>query len=259
MGRQGAGVAAFRHAHHLLLEPGLAAQLLDQGDDRVAAKARARDVAGADAVGLELLVARVAAQLDQPLARHRTADRDRAAFHRRIDRLIHDVTALLLALGGVAFGYVAELMAHGGGELGLVVDQGEQPAGDEDVAAGQRMGIGDRLVEDEEAVCAVEATPGHQALADAVDHRFQRRRAIERADRLFDFARQWPALGGGRDGRGRLIGGRTAAGQGQQREESDKTAKKHCSSVTPDCSLCARAPHRQISSRLACGPALWHS
>ena len=159
MGRQRAGVAAVLGlAHQLLLEPRLAAQFLDQGDHGVAAIAGARDVADADPVGLELLVARIAAQPHQPVARHRAADRDRAALHRGVDRGIHHDSALPLALGGVAFGDVAELVAHRGGELGLVVHQGEQAARHEDVAGRQGMGVGHRLVEDEEAVAA-----GHAA------------------------------------------------------------------------------------------------
>ena len=61
---------------------------------------------------------------------------------------------LLLALRGVALGDVAELMAHRRRKLGLVVQQSQQPAGHEHVAARQRVGVGDRLVENEEAVAA---------------------------------------------------------------------------------------------------------
>ena len=68
--------------------------------------------------------------------------------------------ALPLALRGVALGDVAELVAHRGGELGLVVHQGEQAARHEDVAARQGMGVGHRLVEDEEAVAAAARRPG---------------------------------------------------------------------------------------------------
>ncbi len=64
MGRQRAAVAGFGRlaglACQLVFQPRLATQFVDQGDHGIAAVARARDVAQADTIGLELLVARIA-------------------------------------------------------------------------------------------------------------------------------------------------------------------------------------------------------
>ena len=80
MGRQGARLAAVLGLPvEPILESRLAPQLLDQRDHRVAAIAGARDVSDADPIGLELLVARISAQLDQPVACHRAADRPNIA------------------------------------------------------------------------------------------------------------------------------------------------------------------------------------
>ena len=217
-------------------------------------------VADADPVGLELLVARIAAQLHQPVARHRAADRDRAALHRGIDRGIHHDAALPLALGGVAFGEVAKLVGHRGGELGLVVHQGQQAARHENVAARQGVSVGHRLVEDEEAIAAGHAGLAHQPLPDPVDEGLELGCGIGRPDRLLDVARQRiAALGDGGGGLRGNAAGRAAAGQHGQHQKSDKTAKNHYSSTTPATRLCARAPHKQMLARLEWKRLLWHS
>ena len=172
MGRQRVALAALagRAAQHLLLEPVLALQVLDQRDQGVAAIAGAGEVADTDAVGIELLVARIAAQLQEPIARHRTADRDRAALHRRVDRRIHDLLLLPLAQRGVALGDVAELVTHRRSQLGLVVGQRDQPARHEHIARLQCMGIRLGLVEHVEAKAARHRGAAHQPLADPVNH-----------------------------------------------------------------------------------------
>ncbi len=92
-GRERAAVAGFaaagRFAHQLILQPRLAAQLFDQADHGVAAIARARDVSNADVIGLELLVTRIAAQLQEASrATERPTDSEpllSAAINRRFE------------------------------------------------------------------------------------------------------------------------------------------------------------------------------
>ena len=48
------------------------------------------------------------------------------------------------ALGGVMGGDMGDLVRHHGGDLGAVVGEREQAAGDENVARGQREGVDDR-------------------------------------------------------------------------------------------------------------------
>ena len=144
---------------------------------------------------------------------------------------------------------MAELVAEGGCELGLVVDQGEQAARDKHVSARQGMGIGYRLVEHEEAIAAAASSASrHQPLADAIDDR----PAAPATDR--------PARPRARSSRGsvaapraprgrwlrRIAGRRAGAGcRTKQREEREKTAENHCPSSSPAYALSARRPHQQ--------------
>ena len=132
-----------RFAHELQLELRLAAQLLDQAGHGIAAIAGAHEKREADPVGFEFLLARIAPERQQAVARHRAADRDRAGRRRGLDRGIEHALPGAGALGGMALHEVAELVAESGGQLGLVVEQGEQPARDENVA-GHGVGVGDR-------------------------------------------------------------------------------------------------------------------
>ena len=50
----------------------------------------------------------------------------------------------------VAGGHMADLVRQDGGELVLVIQIGEHPAGDIDVSSGKRHGIDDRTIEDGE-------------------------------------------------------------------------------------------------------------
>ena len=167
-----------RFAHELQLELRLPAQLVDQAGHGVAAIAGAHEQRQADPVGLEFLLARVAPERQQTVARHRAADRDRSGHDRGLDGGIEHALAGAGALGGVALGEVAHLVAESGGKLGLVVEHGEKPAGDEDVAR-HGMSIGDRQIEHDETIAAAEARLADQLLADAVDIGLQRRVGIE--------------------------------------------------------------------------------
>jgi hypothetical protein len=160
----------------------------------------------------------------------------------------------------MVLGKMAELVAHRRGELGLVVHQGEQAARHEDVAAGQGVGVGHRLVEHEEAIAARHTTLADQPLSDPVDESLQLRIGIGRSDSLLDLAGQRvAALGDSSGGLRRNAAGCAAAGQRRQHQESDKTAKNHYSSLTPAMRLCARAMHKQTPAKLEWQQPLWHS
>jgi hypothetical protein len=122
---------------------------------------------------------------------------------------------------------VAELVAHCRGELRLVVHQGQQAAGHEDIAARDGMGVGGRLVEHIETVAARQGGATDQPLADPADHRLQFGRVVERADQLLDVLGQGVALGRWHGGRRGLDARCAAAGQEEQRQERKKAAKNH--------------------------------
>jgi hypothetical protein len=111
----------------------------------------------------------------------------------------------------VAFGEVAKLVGHRRGELGLVVHQGEQAARHKNVAVRQSVGVGHRLVEDDEAIAAGHTGLADEPLPDAIDEGLQLRRTIGRPDGLLDLARQRVALRGRGGGLGSDIAGRAAA------------------------------------------------
>ncbi len=134
---------------------------------RVAAIARLDDVAEGQPVGFEFLFARIAPQRQQPVLRHRAADRDRAAGGGGIDRRIEHALADARALRGVALHQMAEFVADRGGQLGLVLEQGQQAARDEDVGL-DRVRIGDRRIQHDEAEAADAGGRDH-ALAHPVD------------------------------------------------------------------------------------------
>ena len=157
----------------------------------------------ADPVGLQFLLARIAPQLEHAVARHRTADLDRAARHRGLNGGVDHALARLLALGGMALREMAEFVAHRRGQFGIVIDHGEQSAGDEHVATRNRMGIGKGLIEYVKPVGARKIGLADQPIADAIDQRLELRRIVDRAGLTLDRARQ----GTGPRHRSRVAGG----------------------------------------------------
>ena len=145
-----------RFAHQLQLELRFPAQLLDQAGHGVAAIAGAHEQRQAEPIGFEFLLARIAPERQQPVARHRAADRDRSGHDRGLDGGIEHALPGAGALGGMMLAEVAELVTDSGSQLGLVVERGEKPARDEDVVD-HRVGIGDRQVEHVEMVAAAQA------------------------------------------------------------------------------------------------------
>ena len=115
---------------------------------------------------------------------------------------------------------MADLVAEGGRQLGLVVEQGEQPARHHHIAAG-RMRIGQRLVEHDEAELSGNGGLAHDLLADAIDIGLQRRVRIGRPDVALELARQGrdagTRLAGGR--LRRIVGKRAGGGTGEEREK----------------------------------------
>ena len=85
---------------------------------------------------------------------------------------------------------VADLMADRGGKLGLVVEQRQQAARDEDVIGAERMGVGLWLVEDVELEIARDGGALDDTLADPIDQRLQGGRGFDGADLFFDGRRQ---------------------------------------------------------------------
>ena len=234
--RRGGGAAIDRIgrlAHQLQLELRLAAQLLDQARHRIAAVAGAHQERQPDPVGFEFLLARVAPECEQPVARDRAADRDRPGHRRGLDRGIEHALASPRALGGMSLHEVAKLMAESRGQLGLVVEPGQQPARDKNVV-GQGVGVGARHIENDETIVA--ARLGDQLLADAIDIGLKGGVGIDRTDFALDLARHRgrAALGcplaGCRSGRRRLR--RTAlrgagGGPNDERDKRQNTAKNH--------------------------------
>src|SRR6185312_16191293 len=104
------------------------------------------------------------------------------------------------------------------------------------------MGIRLGLVEDVEAKAARHRGAAHQPLADPVHHGLELGGGIGRPDQFLDVGRQGIALrsGGRRGNRAR----RATARQEEERQESGKDPKEHCSSVTP---AGAYAPARRTS------------
>ena len=227
MGRGGAalieGVRCL--TQKLSLELGLLAQPVDQGGHRTAAVSRLHDIAQPDPVGLELLLARIAAQGNQPVARDRTANRDRSGRGSRLDRRLQHILPGLGALGGVALREVAKFMAEGGREFGFVVEHGEKSARHENIA-GHGMCIDHRHIEHDKTVGARKRGAADQFLADTIDVGLQRGVGVGPAHFPFDRRRQDRQRPGG-SGCLRTIPGGAGANSQEQRDQDRTAAKKH--------------------------------
>ncbi len=139
------------------------------------------------------------------------------------------------ALGGMSLHEVAKLMAEGRGQLGLVVEPGQQPARDENVV-GQGVGVGARHIENDETIVAAETRLGDQLLADAIDIGLKGGVGIDRTDFALDLARHRgrAALGGplvgcrsGRRRRRRTALRGAGGGPNDERDKRQNTAKNH--------------------------------
>ncbi len=128
--------------------------------------AGAADRLDADGVGFQLLLLREGGE--RPLAggKRQLATGiivehvvDHAADHQRVARL-------LLALGGMVGDDVAHLVGEHRGDLGGIVGQRQQAAGDVEVAVRQREGVHRRRVEDGDPVGLVGLVRGGDDLAD---------------------------------------------------------------------------------------------
>ena len=130
---------------------------LDHVDHVLRVVAVARQVLGAELVGLRFLVAAVRGDVAgrgrlRDLAREvGRAAHARAFEHRAKHRGGQHADAGALLAGGalrtVAGGHVADLVADHAGQLGLAVEVGHDPARHVDIAAGQREGVDLRAVE----------------------------------------------------------------------------------------------------------------
>ncbi len=134
----------------------------------VGVEAGARRDADADAVGLELLGAREVGERDLGLGERQRAelriaeqiDGD-AVDHRGLPRLV-------LADLGVARDDVRHLVRQHGGELGVVVGERDQPAGDVELAVRQREGVDRGRVQDGDLVLEVRPLGGCDQLVDGL-------------------------------------------------------------------------------------------
>ena len=122
-----------RLTDQLQLQLPLPTEVLDQVRHRIAAIAGAQPEAQAEAVGVEFLLTRIAAQRKQAVARHRATDRDRAGRGRSLDGGVEHALPRLGALGGMPLDEMAKLVPERGRELGLVVQPGQQSTRDDDV------------------------------------------------------------------------------------------------------------------------------
>ena len=170
---------------------GVAAHRGEEAHRAVGIVAGARRDADADAVGLELLRAREARELDlrtrererHPVGALRVAaDLGDAAQQRGLLRLV-------LADRRVARDHVRHLVAQHGGKLGGVVGKREQAARDVKLAVRQREGVDGGRVEDRHLVFQVRPLGGRDQLVDGLaDQRLEARvligAAIGREDAL---------------------------------------------------------------------------
>ena len=245
-------------------EIGLALHVGEEARGAVGIEAGARRNADADAVGLEFLRAREARQRELGFGERQRAGlrvADHFGHHvvdqRRLARLFH-------ADLGVARDHVPHLMREHRGELGLVVGERDQPAGDVEMAARQREGVDRRRVEQRHLVFLLGLFRGrHQAIDHLADRRVQLRIVIDAAIGGED-ARVLALLGGAhRRRRARLrqrqlgqlqrdlavVGQAGAAGE-RQRERSARDPScrsspcRHCGAPRP-----FTAPPRARSAR----------
>jgi hypothetical protein len=122
---------------------------------------------------------------------------------------------------------VTDLVTQRGGKLGFVVEQGKQAACHHDVPSGG-MGIGQGLVQHDEAVMARDTRLPHQFLADTIDIGLQCGVWIGRTDIALEFARQGRDADTGLVRRClRLIVLHRTGGGGEQREKNEYPAENH--------------------------------
>ena len=138
----------------------------------VGIEAGARRDADADAVGLELLGAREVRQRDLGLGERQRAEL-RIAEQVGGDAVDErGLARLVLADRGVARDHVRHLVRQHRGELGVVVGEREQAAGDVELAGRQREGVDRRRVEDRDLVFQVRPLGGRDQLVDGLlEHR----------------------------------------------------------------------------------------
>ena len=130
-------------AHDLGLERRLAPQAVDQGCHRAAGIAGLYDVAQRKPVGFQLLLARISSQRQKTVLGDRTADIDRTAGGSGLDGGVEHPLADPGALGRMTLDQMTEFVADRGGQLGLVLEEREESARDEDIGL-HGVGIGDR-------------------------------------------------------------------------------------------------------------------
>ena len=134
------------------------ALLLHRGEEALGAVgvvAGARGDADADAVGLEFLRAREAGQRDLRFGERQRAEL-RIAEHVGDDAVDQrGLPRLVLADRGVARDHVRHLVRQHGGELGVVVGERDQAAGDVELAGRQREGVDRWRIEDGDLVVQV--------------------------------------------------------------------------------------------------------
>ncbi len=141
VGRQPADRLGARLAGQPRLQAGLRAQ---RSEDVAAGEwiiARAGEVAHPQAVGLAFLVARKAERIQPAAGPGDLPDDVRAGNRAEQRRAEADEPGALLALLRVAGGDMADFMAHHERQLGFVVHQRHELAGDIDIAAGDGEGI----------------------------------------------------------------------------------------------------------------------
>ena len=166
-------------------------QRADDVDHVARVQVVARQVLGAEFVGLRFLLAAVGRDITgghalRDLAGQAGSAADAEAFERHAEqgRRKHPQASTLFAgraLRAVACGDMADLVPQDPGQIGFVVERGQHAAGDVDVAAGQRKSIHLGAVEHREGPLQQGAVRAlRQALADIVDIGLQAR-VVERA------------------------------------------------------------------------------
>lgn len=141
--------------HHARIQRRLPLQRGQEGDRRARVVARLGHDPDADGIGFEFLLAR---ELRHLRAREVDGFLAAAGTARHVGDDLADGAGgndLLLTLQRVAGIDMGHLVRDDGGELGLVVGQGQQPAGDVDVPAGKRKGVDGRRVQQRDLVPAL--------------------------------------------------------------------------------------------------------
>ena len=134
----------------------------------VGVEAGARRDADADAVGLELLGAREAGERDLGFGERQRAEL-RIAEQVGGDAVDQrGLARLVLADRGVAGDHMRHLVRQHRGELGVVVGERDQAAGDVELAVRQREGVDRGRVEDGDLVFQVRPLGGRDQLVDGL-------------------------------------------------------------------------------------------